>query len=48
MSKYKLSPFAPKGFPNLPPLAGFEMATAEAGVKYRGRTDLLLIGHGKL
>ena len=43
MSKYKLSPFAPKGFPNLPPLAGFEMATAEAGVKYRGRTDLWVL-----
>ena len=43
MSKYKLSPFAPKTFPNLPPLAGFEMATAEAGVKYMGRTDLWVL-----
>lgn len=39
----KISPFAPERFPTLPPLAGFEMATAEAGVKYRGRTDLWVL-----
>jgi len=39
----KISPFAPEKFPNLPPLAGFEMATAEAGVKYMGRTDLWVL-----
>lgn len=43
MSKYKTSPFAPERFPTLPPLAGFEMATAEAGVKYKGRTDLWVL-----
>ena len=43
MSKYKISPFAPKSFPRLPPLAGFDMATAEAGVKYKGRTDLWVL-----
>jgi len=43
MSKYKISPFAPEVFPNLPSLAGFEMATAEAGVKYKGRTDLWVL-----
>ena len=43
MSKYKISPFAPERFPTLPPLAGFEMATAEAGVKYQGRTDLWVL-----
>jgi len=43
MSKYKLSPFAPEVFPHLPPLSGFEMATAEAGVKYKGRTDLWVL-----
>ncbi len=43
MSKYKISPFAPKTFPTLPPLAGFDMATAEAGVKYKGRTDLWVL-----
>ena len=39
----KISPFAPAHFPSLPPLAGFEMATAEAGVKYKGRTDLWVL-----
>ena len=43
MSKYKISPFAPESFPTLPPLAGFEMATAEAGIKYQGRTDLWVL-----
>lgn len=38
-----ISPFAPAKFPALPPLAGFEMATAEAGVKYKGRTDLWVL-----
>lgn len=38
-----ISPFAPDGFPKLPPLRGFTMATAEAGVKYRGRTDLWVL-----
>ena len=31
-----------KGFPDLPPVAGLRMATAAAGVRYRGRTDLML------
>ena len=39
----KTSPFAPAAFPNLPPIAGFEMATAEAGFKYKGRTDLWIM-----
>lgn len=43
MSKYRLSPFAPAQFPKLPPLAGFTMATAEAGVKYKNRTDLWVL-----
>jgi glutamate N-acetyltransferase/amino-acid N-acetyltransferase len=43
MSDYPLSPFAPKTFPVLPPLAGFTMATAEAGVRYKGRTDLWVL-----
>lgn len=43
MSEMKISPFAPAKFPHLPPLAGFEMATAEAGVKYKGRTDLWVL-----
>jgi len=43
MSDMKISPFAPAKFPTLPPLAGFKMATAEAGVKYEGRTDLWVL-----
>ena len=43
MSDMKISPFAPAQFPSLPPLAGFTMATAEAGVKYKGRTDLWVL-----
>ena len=39
----KTSPFAPSDFPTLPPLAGFDMATAEAGVRYKGRTDLWVL-----
>lgn len=39
----KKSPFAPDRFPELPPVAGFDMATAEAGVRYKGRTDLWVL-----
>lgn len=43
MADYPVSPFAPSQFPTLPPLAGFLMATAEAGVRYKGRTDLWVL-----
>lgn len=43
MADYPVSPFAPSQFPKLPPLAGFLMATAEAGVRYKGRTDLWVL-----
>jgi glutamate N-acetyltransferase / amino-acid N-acetyltransferase len=36
-----ISPLAPKSLPELPPLAGVGIATAAAGIKYAGRTDLL-------
>ncbi|MGJ8562707.1 MAG: bifunctional glutamate N-acetyltransferase/amino-acid acetyltransferase ArgJ [Alphaproteobacteria bacterium] len=39
----KTSPFAPGQFPVLPPLAGFDMAVAEAGIRYKGRTDLWIL-----
>lgn len=39
----KPSPFAPAAFPNLPPIAGFDMSTAEAGLRYKGRTDLWVL-----
>ena len=38
-----VSPFAPASFPELPALAGIRLATAEAGIRYKGRTDLLLV-----
>jgi glutamate N-acetyltransferase/amino-acid N-acetyltransferase len=37
-----ISPLAPKSFAALPPIAGVRFATAEAGIKYRNRTDVLL------
>ena len=38
-----VSPLAPAGgFPSLPPVDGVRFATAEAGVKYEGRTDVML------
>ncbi len=40
----KASPFAPEAYSELPALDGVRLATAEAGIRYRGRTDLLLVG----
>ena len=37
-----VSPLAPKTLPKLPPVAGVRLSTAEAGIRYRGRTDVLL------
>jgi glutamate N-acetyltransferase / amino-acid N-acetyltransferase len=37
-----ISPFAPKSLPDVPEVAGVRFATAEAGIRYKGRTDLLL------
>ena len=39
----KVSPFAPASFPELPAIAGIRLATAEAGIRYKGRRDLLLV-----
>jgi len=36
------SPFAPAALPSVPPLDGVRFATAEAGIRYKGRTDLLV------
>lgn len=38
-----VSPLAPKSYPDLPAIAGVRFATAEAGIKYRNRTDVLLV-----
>jgi glutamate N-acetyltransferase/amino-acid N-acetyltransferase len=37
-----ISPLAPAAIPGLPPLAGVRLATAAAGIRYAGRTDVLL------
>jgi glutamate N-acetyltransferase / amino-acid N-acetyltransferase len=37
-----VSPFAPKALPRLKPLDGVRFATAEAGIRYQGRTDLMI------
>ncbi len=38
----KVSPLAPAEFPDLPVIEGVAFATAAAGVKYQGRTDVML------
>ena len=39
----RISPLAPKsGFPDIPPIAGVRFAAAEAGVRYAGRSDVML------
>ena len=37
-----LSPLAPKKYPTLPPVEGVRFATVAAGVRYAGRTDVML------
>jgi len=43
MTTPAISPLAPAAFPALPAVGGVTFATAEAGIKYRGRTDVLLM-----
>jgi glutamate N-acetyltransferase / amino-acid N-acetyltransferase len=37
-----LSPLAPKTYPALPPIPGVRFATVAAGVRYSGRTDVMM------
>src|ERR1700682_645288 len=37
-----ISPNAPTGVPDMPVIAGVRLATAAAGIRYKGRTDVLL------
>ncbi len=37
------SPLAPRTLATLPPMAGVRLATGQAGIKYRDRTDVLLV-----
>ncbi|YBV96148.1 bifunctional glutamate N-acetyltransferase/amino-acid acetyltransferase ArgJ [Phyllobacteriaceae bacterium JZ32] len=38
-----VSPLAPKHYPAMPAIEGVRIATAEAGIKYKRRTDVLLL-----
>ena len=38
-----VSPLAPKIYPTMPEVDGVRMTTAAAGIKYKGRTDVLLM-----
>ena len=38
----KVSPLAPASFPDIPNINGVNFSTASAGVKYQGRSDLML------
>ena len=42
MMSTTISPLAPKHVPDMPAIAGVRLATAEAGIRYAGRTDVLL------
>ena len=37
-----VSPLAPKSYPDLPVIEGVRFATAAAGIRYKGRTDVML------
>ncbi len=39
---HSISPLAPKNIAVLPPLAGVQLATGEAGIRYKNRTDVML------
>ncbi|HUC47884.1 MAG TPA: bifunctional glutamate N-acetyltransferase/amino-acid acetyltransferase ArgJ [Xanthobacteraceae bacterium] len=38
-----ISPLAPKTVPDMPAIAGVRLATAAAGIRYKNRTDVLLV-----
>jgi glutamate N-acetyltransferase / amino-acid N-acetyltransferase len=40
--KMAISPLAPSNVPEMPELLGVKLATAAAGIRYKGRTDVLL------
>jgi glutamate N-acetyltransferase/amino-acid N-acetyltransferase len=40
--KVVVSPFAPPGFPDLPAVAGVRLTGGAAGVRYKGRADVML------
>src|SRR3954471_12380879 len=42
-----VSPLAPTDVPEMPAIAGVRLATAAAGIRYKGRTDVLLVAMDK-
>ncbi|MDR3421578.1 MAG: bifunctional ornithine acetyltransferase/N-acetylglutamate synthase, partial [Xanthobacteraceae bacterium] len=38
----KISPLAPKSYPDIPPVEGVRFATGAAGIRYKDRTDVML------
>src|SRR6478672_2977160 len=38
-----ISPLAPKHVPEMPAIAGVRLSTAQAGIRYKGRTDVLVV-----
>src|SRR5437660_12664132 len=38
-----ISPLAPKSYPDMPAIEGVRFAVGEAGIRYRHRTDVLLV-----
>ena len=42
-----VSPLAPTDVPNLPAIDGVRLATAQAGIRYKNRTDVLLVEFDK-
>ena len=38
-----ISPLAPKSYAKMPPIDGVRIATAEAGINYKNRTDLMVM-----
>ncbi|MBB1249599.1 bifunctional glutamate N-acetyltransferase/amino-acid acetyltransferase ArgJ [Rhizobium sp. G21] len=40
---HAVSPLAPKSYAEMPVIEGVRMATAEAGIKYKNRTDVLMM-----
>ena len=42
-----ISPLAPKTYPTLPAIDGVRLATAQAGIRYKNRTDVLLVAVDK-
>src|SRR5579863_4875906 len=42
-----ISPLAPTDVPDMPVISGVTLATAAAGIRYKGRTDVLLVALDK-